>query len=90
MANPRHYASPNHEMSPAVRHYQIVPSDTDKLPDQPKAIYCAAGTSGVGLIVIEDEAGVSLTYSIPVGTFIPFRATKVRATGTAGTFFGWL
>jgi hypothetical protein len=38
---------------------------------------------------LEDEAGNALTYFVQAGQIIPFRAVKVRATGTTATVFGW-
>ena len=67
------------------RHAAIVPSNDADLTDLPKAIYCQAA----GTIVIRDEAGVDLPYAMTQGQFLPFRGTRIMATGTTGTYYGW-
>jgi hypothetical protein len=39
--------------------------------------------------VLEDATGTALTYLVQPGQIIPFRAVRVRATGTTATVFGW-
>lgn len=73
-------------VTPARTHFAITPSDTVKLPDQPKAIYCQAA----GNAAIVDENGSELTYALTAGQILPLRATQVKSTGTTATLFGWL
>lgn len=78
--------SPQESITPARNHFEIVPSDTEVLPNQPKAIYCQAA----GTIQIVDESGKQLAYALTAGQVLPLRATKVMSTGTTGTYYGWL
>lgn len=71
--------------SPADTHWQIVPSDTVDVSPKPRSIYCREA----GDIVIRDGAGTELTYTMAVGDELPFRAKRILATGTTGTFYGW-
>jgi hypothetical protein len=71
--------------SPGERHLAITPHDTDPVVPRPRALWCNAG----GALVLEDAAGTALTYLVQPGQIIPFRAVKVRATGTTATVFGW-
>jgi len=64
--------------SPAYRHYTVTPSDED-LPVRPRALY----VSGDGTLVLRDEGGVDITYTVAEGDVIPFRAVQVRAASTA-------
>ncbi|MGA1831679.1 spike base protein, RCAP_Rcc01079 family [Rhizobium wenxiniae] len=76
--------SDSESITPARAHYQIVPSDTEKLPTQPKAIYCQEA----GTIVLVDENNVALPYAMSAGQTLLLRATQAKATGTTGTFYG--
>lgn len=67
------------------RHWWIVPSDTQDLPDAPRCIFCEVA----GTIVIRDEAGVDLPYTLMAGQWLPFHPVRVLATGTTGTFYAW-
>lgn len=69
----------------ALRHRQIVPSDSADQNPRPLAIYC----HGAGTVVIRDEAGVDLPYAMTAGQVLPFRGVRVLATGTSGTYYGW-
>ena len=64
--------------SPAYRHYQITPADED-LPIRPRAIYAA----GDGTLVLRDEGGVDITYTVTAGDVLAFRPIQVRAASTA-------
>lgn len=66
------------------RHFLIVPSDTEDLPIRPKALFC----EDAGTVMIRDEGGVDLPYSMNFGDILPFRPVRVLATGTDGTFYG--
>ena len=69
--------------SPANRHYVITPADED-LPVRPRAIL----VTGDGNLVIRDEGGEDVTYSVQEGQLLPFRAVQVR-TGTTATCVAW-
>lgn len=71
--------------SPATKHFLIVPSDTADLPILPRLIYCQMS----GTIVIQDQTGVDLPYTLSAGDRLEFRGVRVRSTGTSGTFYGW-
>lgn len=71
--------------SPAVRHYEITPSDSEELPIRPRALYCTVA----GDAVIRDELGTDVTYPLSAGEVLPIRATQVLATGTTASLVGW-
>lgn len=70
---------------PATRHYAITPSDSADLPVRPRAIYCKAS----GDIVIRDDDGTQITYTLAAGDVLPIRAVRILATGTTATVVGW-
>ena len=70
---------------PATRHYPITPSDTVDLPRRPRALRVQVG----GELSVVDEAGTVVSYTVLAGEVLPFRAVKVRATGTTATVVGW-
>lgn len=70
---------------PGYRHWLIVPSDTQDLPETPRVIWCEQP----GTIVIRDEAGADLPYTLERGQLLPFHPVRVLATGTTGTFYAW-
>ncbi|SCX27144.1 spike base protein, RCAP_Rcc01079 family [Agrobacterium rosae] len=67
------------------RHWQIVPNDTQDLPDAARCIFCQVA----GTIMIRDEAGIDLPYTLTAGQLLPFHPVRVLATGTTGTFYAW-
>lgn len=71
--------------SPADRHQAIVPSDSAPVDPRPRALYCQTA----GEVAVEDRQGVVLTYAVQAGQVLPFRAARVRATGTTATVYGW-
>ncbi len=71
--------------SPADRHTAITPSDTSPVLPRPRALWCQTA----GNLAIEDSAGNVLTYAVAAGQIIPFRAVRIRATGTTATVIGW-
>lgn len=71
--------------SPATKHFAIVPDDTTDLPILPRVIFCQTE----GTIVIRDEEGVDLAYSMMAGDRLDFRGVRVLNTGTTGTYYGW-
>ena len=68
---------------PANRHFAITPADED-LAIRPRALYAATG----GDIVVRDDEGTDITYSVTAGQIIPLRAVQVRSATTA-TVVGW-
>jgi hypothetical protein len=71
--------------SPGDRHKRIVPSDTAVVVPRPRALWCEVE----GTVAIEDRDGTVLTYTLMAGQVLPFRAVRVRATGTTATVYGW-
>lgn len=71
--------------APATRHFTITPSNTVDMANRPRAIYVSVG----GNLVLRDELGVDVTYSVTAGQVILFRAVRVMATGTTATVVGW-
>ena len=71
--------------SPATRHFPILPDDASDLPVLPRVIYCETE----GVIVIRDEAGTDLAYTMSAGDRLDFRGVRVLSSGTTGTFYGW-
>ena len=69
--------------SPATRHFEITPADSD-LSIIPRALFVTAG----GDLVIRDAVGTDVTYSVTVGSVLPFRPVQVRSATTA-TVVGW-
>ncbi len=70
----------------ARRHFEILPNDDTDLPEMPKAVYCEEG----GTIVVRDGLGVDLPYTMTAGQLLLIRPTRVLASGTTGTFYGWV
>ena len=72
--------------SPGVRHFAITPSDTVDLPVKPRAIRA----NGAGNVVLTDEGGVDITYTVAAGEILPFSPVLVKATSTTATgLVGW-
>lgn len=71
--------------SPATKHFAIIPDDLVDLTILPRVIYCQSE----GTIVIRDEFGVTLPYTMQIGDRLDFRGVRVMDTGTTGTFYGW-
>ncbi|HVG48066.1 MAG TPA: hypothetical protein VM899_08025 [Rubellimicrobium sp.] len=71
--------------SPADRHQAVTPSDSSPVDPRPRALYCQTA----GDVVLEDRQGTLLTYAVQPGQVLPFRAAKVRATGTTATVYAW-
>lgn len=54
--------------------------------DTAQQTYCAIYVGGAGNVAVETEAGDQVTFTAPpVGTILPIRVRKVRATGTTAT-----
>ena len=71
--------------SPGDRHQQITPSDAAVVVPRPRALWVQAA----GNLALEDANGTVLTYAVTQGQILPFRAVRVRATGTTATVYGW-
>lgn len=71
--------------SPAVSHYDIVPSDTTDLPVRPRAIF--ANTSGIA--VLQDKNGVAISYDLVAGSVLSIRPLRVLASGTTAQLVAW-
>jgi len=68
--------------SPAIGAAVVTPSDDTDLPKSSRALYI--GSSGNITVTMKD--GVDCTFSnVVVGTMLPIRATRVKATGTTAT-----
>lgn len=71
--------------SPADSHFAITPSDSLMISPRPRALYCqTAGTAA-----LMDAAGTVVSYQVQAGQVLPFRASRVMATGTTATLIGW-
>lgn len=71
---------------PADRHFSITPNDSTDLTVTPRAIY----VGGAGTLTMLDQNGGSVQYTVLAGQVLPFRATRVTATGTTATgLIGW-
>lgn len=64
----------------AEHHYAVTPSDTVDNPIQ-GPIRCGSA----GDIVVVDNSGVALTYTVVAGEVIPVKIRRVNATGTTVT-----
>ena len=71
--------------SPATKHFAIQPDDGADLPILPRVIYFQTE----GTIVIRDNDGVDLPYTLMAGAHLEFRGVRVLSTGTTGTYYGW-
>lgn len=71
--------------SPATKHFAIVPDNGADLPILPRVIYCESD----GTVVIRDEDGSDLSYTMTAGDRLDFRGVRVMSTGTTGLFYGW-
>jgi hypothetical protein len=71
---------------PAIRHFLIVPSDTEDLPKRPRAIRILTD----GNLVVRDVDGVDIAYPVTAGEIFVFRGVRILATGTTATAVGWL
>lgn len=72
--------------NPADIHFAIVPSDTSDMEFVTRGIYCQAD----GTAQIMDAQGTVLPYTMTRGMLLPIRVKRILATGTSGTFYGWM
>jgi len=71
--------------SPAVSHYVVVPSDTAELPVRPRALF----VNGAGTAVLQDKAGVAISYDLAAGAVLSMRPLRILATGTTAQLIAW-
>jgi hypothetical protein len=71
--------------SPGSCHWLITPNDSMPLDRKPRALYCAAD----GQVVIVDDEGRELVYTMAAGQVLDFRPYCIKATGTDATLYGW-
>ncbi len=69
-----------------VGHVALTPDDDNDLEVAVRAVYCQAE----GTVVIRDEAGVELPYTMARGEILLIRPQRILATGTTGTYYGWI
>lgn len=80
------YAQTATDAGPASAHSAVTPSDTTTLLDSYNQPYCRAlYIEGAGDISITDQLNVTIVYTVPAGTLLPFRPKRVNATGTTAT-----
>lgn len=67
---------------PATDAFAITPNDTTNLGQATRALYCGSG----GSLSITMLSGATVTFdSLPDGSLLPVRASKVLATGTTAS-----
>jgi hypothetical protein len=66
--------------SPARRAVAVVPHDSNRLSDAPKALYVGTG-GNIILQAVDDDADI-LWKNVPAGAVLPVRAELIKATGT--------
>lgn len=66
--------------SPADRHFSVTPNDSADLAVLPRSIF----VGGAGDVAIVDADGVEVTY-VGLSGMLPFRPTRIKATGTTAT-----
>lgn len=70
-------------LSPALNAENVIPSDTNTLACVSKRLWVGAPGGDVTVVTV---GGQTVTYSsVPGGTYLPVRATQVKATGTTAT-----
>jgi hypothetical protein len=61
--------------------FDVTPSDTADLPKTANALF----VGGAGDVAIVTTGGDSLTFTVPAGVVLPFKARRVLSTGTTAT-----
>ena len=79
------YSGIANKADPGSRHFAITPSDTVDMAIVPRCIYCNAA----GTVQVQDKFGTTLAYAMSAGQILPFRGTRILATGTTATVYGW-
>lgn len=68
--------------SPADNQTAVTPSDSTDLAFNSRALWIG----GAGNIVVTPAGGgADVTYTVPAGTVLPIRVSRVKATGTTAT-----
>jgi hypothetical protein len=75
---------PKSRVDAPERHFQIEANASADLPIRPQVIYCEAD----GVIVIQDDLGESLPYTMVRGDSLVFRGSRVISISLGGTFYG--
>jgi hypothetical protein len=81
------FASHNPSLSgPASAGFSVTPSDTLDLPEATRGLYVGTG-GNLSVIMVSGDA---LSFaSVPDGTVLPLRVSRVKSTGTtAGNIIG--
>jgi hypothetical protein len=65
-----------------TRHVAATLNDVTVLDPRPTYIVCLTA----GNLVVDDELNVSVTYPMVVGQRLEFRAKRLKATGSTGTY----
>lgn len=74
------------DAGPASAHSAVTPSNSTTLTDNNGTPYCRAlFISGAGDISITDVNNVTVVYTVPAGTLLPFRPKRVNLTSTTAT-----
>lgn len=68
---------------PGENHAAVTPGAA-ALDPRPRALF----VGGAGDVTIEDQRGVSVTYTVAAGAVLPFRGVKVTAA-TATNIVAW-
>jgi len=68
------------DISPITRAVAVTPSDATDLVNVTRAIYVGDG-GNVSVIMADSESPVLFT-SVPTGTTLPIRVSRIRSTGT--------
>jgi hypothetical protein len=71
--------------APARFHASVTKHDTNILDPVPRALRIG----GAGTVVVEDEAGVTVTYTCSAGEVLLIRAHKVKTASTATDIVAW-
>ena len=79
------FTNNDNQINPGSRQFAITPDDDNDLPFVTRALYCRAD----GDVVVRDEAGTDLPYTMVQGDYLPFRAVRILSTGTTATVYGW-
>lgn len=69
--------------APCRRHVLLSADVENDIDPRPRAIWCEAA----GTIILRDENGVGLPYTMRAGLVLPFRPMRVMAI-SGGTFYG--
>lgn len=69
-------------ISPLTHAAQVTPHDTNPLTQVSRQIY----VGGFGDLAVEMKSGATLVFAnVPAGSTLPYRVSRVLATGTTAT-----